>query len=65
MSDDADIADQRIEERISDGINESSRYVAAMPKGEAGECEYCGNAFSRVVDGLCGHCRDRLARARR
>ena len=65
MSDDADRADQRIEESISDGINESSRYVASMPKGEPGECSYCGGNFARVVDELCGHFRDRLARARR
>lgn len=62
MSDDADIADQRIEERISDGINEASRFVASIPAGEPGECTYCGGHFARIVDEMCGHCRDRLAR---
>jgi hypothetical protein len=36
--DEADMSDQRIEESISDGINEASRAVAKMPEGEPGEC---------------------------
>lgn len=32
--------------------------VEQMPKGEPGECEACGDYFSRLVDGLCGFCRD-------
>jgi len=62
MSDDADRSDQRIEERISDGINEASRAVASMPAGEPGECDGCGEWSGRLVDGYCAPCRDRYAR---
>jgi len=32
--DECDMSDQRIEESISDGINEASRAVASMPQGK-------------------------------
>lgn len=57
--DEADRADKRIEERISDGINEASRFVASMSSGESGDCEFCGDHFSRLVLGACGFCRDK------
>ena len=60
--DECDMSDQRIEESISDGINEASRAVASMPQGKPGECSGCGETFSRTVDGYCGFCRDRFAR---
>lgn len=60
--DEADMSDQRIEESISDGINEASRAVAAMPKGEPGECSGCGNESLRLVNGYCAPYRDRYAR---
>lgn len=60
--DEADKAEQRIEEAVSDGINEASRAVAAMPVGEPGECSGCGNESLRLVNGYCAPCRDRYAR---
>ena len=42
MADECDMSDQKIEESISDGINEASRAVAQMPEGEPGECSGCG-----------------------
>lgn len=60
--DEADMAEQRIEEAVSDGINEASRAVAAMPIGEPGECSGCGEWSGRLVDGYCAPCRDRYAR---
>ena len=62
MSDDCDAADQRIEESISDGINEASRAVAKMPEGEPGTCDGCGEFFARTVEGYCGFCRDKFGR---
>jgi len=32
--------------------------AARMPKGEPGECDKCGEYFTRLVGGLCGFCRD-------
>lgn len=62
MSDEADKADQRIEETVSDRIGEASRAVAAIPKGKPGECDGCGEFFQRTVKGYCGRCRDKFAR---
>ena len=60
MPDDADRADDRIENAKADGISEASRAVAAMPVGEPGECNGCGYYFQRTVGGYCGHCRDKF-----
>ena len=62
MADEADMAEQRIEEAVSDGINEASRAVEAMPVGSPGECSGCGEMSGRLVDGYCAPCRDRYAR---
>lgn len=59
MADECDMSDQRIEESISDGINEASRAVAQMPEGNPGTCDLCGDYFSRLVNGACGFCRDK------
>lgn len=36
------------------------KQASAMPKGEPGECENCGEYFVRLVRGHCGRCRDAL-----
>ena len=33
--------------------------AAAIPKGEPGECSYCGEVFTRIVNDACGACRDK------
>lgn len=49
----------RLEERErSRGIEASRQAAASMPKGEEGDCDYCGEHFTRLVGGLCGFCRD-------
>ena len=60
MSDEADMSDKRIEDAVTDAVEWASKAVAAMPKGEAGECTYCGWHVKRLVGGACGHCRDRF-----
>lgn len=30
-----------------------------IPKGEPGECDYCGKESPRLVGGACARCRDR------
>ena len=62
VADEADMAEQRIENAINDGISEASRAVAAMPVGEPGDCDGCGEWAGRLVDGYCAPCRDRYAR---
>lgn len=34
--------------------------VQEMQDDGPGECVECGHQFSRLVDGLCGRCRDEL-----
>lgn len=58
MADIIDEASRRMDEEIAAGITEASRAVALMPPGEAGECARCGYHYSRIVNGLCGYCRD-------
>ena len=62
MADEADRADDRIENAKADGISEASRAVAAMPVGAPGDCDGCGEWAGRLVDGYCAPCRDRYAR---
>ena len=59
MADEADRSDKKIEDAVNDGVNEASRAVAAMPQGEAGECDLCGEFMLRLVGGACAPCRDR------
>lgn len=42
VADEADRADDRIENAKADGISEASRAVAAMPVGAPGDCDGCG-----------------------
>jgi hypothetical protein len=62
VADEADRADDRIENAKADGISEASRAVAAMPVGNPGECSGCGEMSGRLVNGYCAPCRDRYAR---
>lgn len=32
--------------------------AAAIPQGHPGDCDFCGEYFSRLVNGACGACRD-------
>ena len=57
----ADIADQAgdlMDEEESRRVAMIRKKSERMEKGYAGECEYCGYEFSRLVNGACGRCRD-------
>ena len=60
--DDADKASYFIESVIDDHVKEAMRRAAEIPVGEAGDCDSCGEFFTRLVDGMCGRCRDKYAR---
>lgn len=60
MSDIADDSDKRIEDAVNDGVESASRAVREMPVGVAGECDFCGESFVRLVGGACGFCRDKF-----
>ena len=60
--DDADKASYFIESVIDDHVKEAMRRAAEIPVGEAGDCDGCGEHFMRLVDGMCGRCRDKFAK---
>jgi len=60
MPDLIDQQNERDEVELDAGISLVRRAAANIPKGEAGECEECGEYFIRIVNGYCGRCRDKL-----
>jgi len=40
-------------------IKQARNKASAIPKGEPGECDMCGEWSGRLVDGVCAPCRDR------
>lgn len=59
MADECDRSEYFIESRIDDGIAAAMMAARNIPEGMGGECDFCGYEFSRLVDGACGHCRDK------
>lgn len=59
MSDEADMSDKRIEDVVTESLFHAARAVSLMPVGEPGECDFCGEYYSRLVVGACGFCRDK------
>jgi len=60
--DDADKSDSRIEDAVSDGVKAAQRIAEAIPAGNPGDCDGCGEWSGRLVDGYCAPCRDKYAR---
>lgn len=61
-ADPIDRADYYVESVIDDHVKEAMRQSAEMPVGEAGECAGCGDWFPRLVNEMCGRCRDKFAK---
>ena len=59
-ADPIDRADYFIESVIDDHVKEAMRLAAEIPEGIAGDCDICGEYFSRLVNGCCGFCRDKF-----
>lgn len=57
--DEADRSEYYIESVIDDHVKEAMRKAADIPPGNPGECDFCGEYFSRLVGGACGFCRDK------
>lgn len=57
MADDIDKAQELEEHHRETALANRPRYV--MQQGTPGDCELCGEFFSRLVGGACGHCRDK------
>lgn len=56
--DDIDFAQEKQEKIHEDRIERARLRATEMPKGEPGGCDYCGEYFTRLVNGACGRCRD-------
>ena len=57
-SDQIDRADYFIESVIDDHVKDAMRRASVIPEGNSGDCDICGEYFSRLVNGCCGFCRD-------
>ena len=65
MPDIIDIANDYAAIETESSLAMVRRAAAAIPAGEPGECEECGEESQRLVDRLCARCRERIESARR
>lgn len=59
MTDEIDLAQQREQEDTERALAAARMTCAAIPEGEPGDCEMCGEWSGRLVDGACAPCRDK------
>ena len=57
MADEIDKAQELEEHHRQNALVNRPRFT--LPPGTPGDCELCGEFFSRLIDGACGHCRDK------
>jgi len=57
MSKELDEARDR-EAAITEATISNIRHAAKIPAGRPGDCDYCGDYFTRLIGGACGKCRD-------
>ena len=57
----ADRAQIEMEKEEALRIKEIRQKAAAIPTGNPGNCEICGEWSGRLVGGACAPCRDRLS----
>ena len=57
MSDEVDLTTERqlFQQQV---MEQNTRYE--LPPGDPGECEFCGEWYSRLIGGACGFCRDKF-----
>lgn len=57
--DDADFTSNVIDIETERAILKIRNAAAQIPPGEPGDCEMCGEWFSRLVNSVCARCRDK------
>ena len=57
MADEIDKAQEQEEMHRQNALANRPRFELAP--GVPGDCDLCGEFFSRLIDGACGHCRDK------
>lgn len=60
MPDIIDVANEYAAIEAESSLAMVRRAAAAIPEGEPGECELCGEWSARLVRGACAPCRDRF-----
>jgi RNA polymerase-binding transcription factor DksA len=65
MADIVDIANYYAAIEAESSLAMVRRAAAAIPEGEPGECEDCGEESPRLVERLCARCRERINEAQR
>ncbi len=59
MADEIDQTDERDMPLLEANVAAVRARAAAIPVGEPGECEHCGEYTPRIVRGACAPCRDK------
>lgn len=59
MADQVDDATEAEESRMNAILKDARKNAAAIPRGEPGDCDLCGEHSMRLVHGVCAPCRDR------
>lgn len=65
MADDSDSSDLKEAVLVDAAVRQVQQRASDIPKGEPGECDACGEYFERVVNHMCGRCRDKEFEYRR
>jgi hypothetical protein len=60
MSDEIDLANTNSDLLQDAKIKNLRAQAAAIPAGEPGECNECGDQMLRLVNGVCAPCREDL-----
>lgn len=58
-TDEIDRANELAQAERDHELAEIRKRAAAMPPGEPGDCDLCGEWSGRLVGGVCASCRDR------
>jgi hypothetical protein len=59
MADLADSTDEKSAYILEADVQAVRNRAAAIPRGEPGECDKCGEESPRLVGGHCAPCRDK------
>jgi hypothetical protein len=59
MPDDIEDAEAKYDFIVDAEISNIRRSAAQIPPGSPGDCNLCGETFTRLIEGNCGRCRDR------
>lgn len=59
MPDEADLGSDRELEDTARALAAARATAERIPKGEPGDCDFCGEWSGRLVQGVCAPCRDK------